>query len=194
MSIKYPWPWLCLVFFIAETLSVLFLWETNKQNQTPKPTFILSGFGERQSSMSVKRGKGFRDLIFANQLSLFPFPSGGTWCHTPEPSEVSIDSSDWVLPCPTASLLPSSLECVKSVPLMLSTFQNVTVLSSRPHLCGFKSFQNDLSVQVSSVAQSCPTLCDPMDCSMPGFPDHHQLPELAQTHAHWVDDALEKFF
>ena len=40
------------------------------------------------------------------------------------------------------------------------------------------------SVQFSSVAQSCPTLCDPMDCSMPGFPVHHQLPKLAQTHVH----------
>ena len=39
---------------------------------------------------------------------------------------------------------------------------------------------------VSSVAQSCSTLCDPMDCSMPGFPVHHQLPELTQTHVHWV--------
>ena len=38
----------------------------------------------------------------------------------------------------------------------------------------------------SSVAQSCPTLCDPMDCSMPGFPVHHQLLELAQAHVHWV--------
>ena len=37
------------------------------------------------------------------------------------------------------------------------------------------------SVQFSSVAQSCPTLCDPMDCSTPGFPVHHQLPEPAQT-------------
>ena len=37
---------------------------------------------------------------------------------------------------------------------------------------------------VSSVAQSCPTLCDSIDCSMPGFPVHHQLPELAQTHVH----------
>ena len=36
----------------------------------------------------------------------------------------------------------------------------------------------------SSVTQSCPTLCDPMDCSMPGFPVHHQLLELAQTHVH----------
>ena len=42
----------------------------------------------------------------------------------------------------------------------------------------------------SSVAQSCPTLCDPMDCSTPGFPVHHQLPELAQNHVHWVGDAI----
>ena len=42
---------------------------------------------------------------------------------------------------------------------------------------------NFLTVQFSSVAQSCPTLCDPMDCSTPGFPVHPQLPELAQTHA-----------
>ena len=38
----------------------------------------------------------------------------------------------------------------------------------------------------SSVAQSCPILCDPMDCSTPGFPVHRQLPELAQTHVHQV--------
>ena len=40
------------------------------------------------------------------------------------------------------------------------------------------------SVEFSSVAQSCPTLCDPVDCSMPGLPVHHQLPELTQTHVH----------
>ena len=40
------------------------------------------------------------------------------------------------------------------------------------------------SVQFSSVAQSCPTLFNPMDCSMPGLPVHHQFPELTQTHVH----------
>ena len=44
---------------------------------------------------------------------------------------------------------------------------------------------------VSSVIQSCPTVCDPMDCSGPGFPVYHQLPELAQTHLHWVGDAIQ---
>ena len=47
------------------------------------------------------------------------------------------------------------------------------------------------SVQFSSVAQSCPTLCDPMDCSTPGFPVHHQLPEFTQTHVHWFGDAIQ---
>ena len=46
------------------------------------------------------------------------------------------------------------------------------------------------SVQFSSVAQSCPTLCDPMNCSTPGLPVHHQFPEFTQTHVHWVCDAI----
>ena len=48
-----------------------------------------------------------------------------------------------------------------------------------------------ISVQFSSVAQSCPTLCDPMNCSTPALPVHHQLPEFIQTHVHQVGDAIE---
>ena len=44
---------------------------------------------------------------------------------------------------------------------------------------------------IRSVSQSRLTLCNPMDCSTPGFPVHHQLPELAQTHVHWVSDAIQ---
>ena len=47
------------------------------------------------------------------------------------------------------------------------------------------------SVQFSSVAQSCLTLCDPMDSSLPGLPVHQQLPKLTQTHVHWVGDAIK---
>ena len=47
------------------------------------------------------------------------------------------------------------------------------------------------SVQSSSVTQSCPTLCDPMNHSTPGLPVHHQLPESTQTHVHWVSDAIQ---
>ena len=45
-------------------------------------------------------------------------------------------------------------------------------------------------IQFGSVAQSCPTLCDPMDCSTPSFPVHHEFPELTQTHVHPLGDAF----
>ena len=46
-------------------------------------------------------------------------------------------------------------------------------------------------LNISSVAQWCPTLCDPMNHSMPGLPVHHQHPEFTQTHVHWVSDAMQ---
>ena len=55
-------------------------------------------------------------------------------------------------------------------------------------LCHLKVTQ---SFQFSSVTQSCPTLCDPMNCSTPGLPVHHQIPEFTQTHFHQVGDAIQ---
>ena len=51
--------------------------------------------------------------------------------------------------------------------------------------------QSANSVQFSSVAQSCPTLCNPMNCSTPGLPVHHQPPESAQSHVLPVSDAIQ---
>ena len=51
-----------------------------------------------------------------------------------------------------------------------------------------RPFRSD---QIRSVAQSCPTLCDPMNRSAPGLPVHHQLPEFTQTHVHQVSDAIQ---
>ena len=48
-----------------------------------------------------------------------------------------------------------------------------------------------LQYQFSSVVQSCPTICDPMNCSTPVLPVHHHLPEFTQTHVHRVDDAIQ---
>ena len=50
------------------------------------------------------------------------------------------------------------------------------------------------SVQFSSVTQSCPTLCDPMNSSTPGLPVHHQLPDFTQTHVHKVSDAIQSSY
>ena len=55
----------------------------------------------------------------------------------------------------------------------------------------YNSLVKSSRIQFSSVAQWCQTLWDPMDCSMPGFPVYHQLPKLAQTHVHWVSDAIQ---
>ena len=68
-----------------------------------------------------------------------------------------------------------------------------TWLSDWGHTHTQTSQVNELSsfLCISSVAQSCPTLCDSMDCSTPGLPVHHQLPESTQTHVHWVRDAIQ---
>ena len=47
--------------------------------------------------------------------------------------------------------------------------------------------------QFRSVTQSCPTLCNPVDCSTPGLPVHHQLQKFTRTHVHWVSDAIQPF-
>ena len=65
-----------------------------------------------------------------------------------------------------------------------------------PHLKFIRKIQWQeigwVSVQFSSVAQPCPTVCDPMNCSTPGLPVHHQLPEFTQTRIHWVSDAIQQ--
>ena len=54
-----------------------------------------------------------------------------------------------------------------------------------------KRYSKSLIIQFSSVAQSNPTLCDPMKLSTPGLPEHHQLPEFTQTRVHQVGDAIQ---
>ena len=63
-------------------------------------------------------------------------------------------------------------------------------------LDGMINWRNSLSemAQFSSVTQSCPTLCNPMNHSTPGLPVHHQLPEFTQTHVHWVSDAIQPYY
>ena len=67
-----------------------------------------------------------------------------------------------------------------SVSLLMLVYTSIHLFKYSVSMCQF-----------SSVAQSCLTLCNPMDCSLPGFPVHHQLPELTQTHVHWVSDAIQ---
>ena len=69
---------------------------------------------------------------------------------------------------------------------------NLKWISKHPLPSSLSLLPSTLSVQFSSVAQSCPTLCDPMNRSTPGLPVHHQLQEFTQTHVHWVGDANQQ--
>ena len=75
-------------------------------------------------------------------------------------------------------------------PPWLTRFQHSNLSKCLTKL-NFRSSPLSLSVQFSSVTQSCPTLCDPMNRSTPGLPVHHQLPEFTQTHVHRVSDAIQ---
>ena len=74
-----------------------------------------------------------------------------------------------------------------------SNLHLLSLLNCRPILYPLSHLGSpaEMTVQFSSVAQSCPTLCDPMNCSTPGLPVHHQLPEFTQTHVHRVGDAIQ---
>ena len=95
------------------------------------------------------------------------------------------------------SVMPSS-HLILCCPLLLlpSIFSSIRVFSSESVLCirwpKYWSFSFSISsVQFSSVTQSCPILCDPMNHSMPGLPVYHQLLEFTPTHVHRVGDAIQ---
>ena len=77
------------------------------------------------------------------------------------------------------------------VPVEKSTFDHCFLKLSWNQWLGRWCFTGKCVTAVSSVAQSCPTLCDPMNRSTPDLPVHHQLLEFTQTHVHWVSDAIQ---
>ena len=77
------------------------------------------------------------------------------------------------------------LICYVLFELKLKIFSRIDLTEQRLH------YADKISVQFSSVAQSCPTLCDPMNCSTPGLLVHHQLQEFTQTHFHRVSDTIQ---
>ena len=68
--------------------------------------------------------------------------------------------------------------------------KSIQIATTNLQIVNFK-WTSSSSPLLSSVTQSCPTLWDPMDCSTPGLPVHHQLREFTQTHVHWVGDAIQ---
>ena len=117
-----------------------------------------------------------------------------------ETTEWLADTHSLILLLSRITAYSSSLECRfndpcltnrmwwKWWPVTSETLSNKMEFSFLCFLSGHLLFS---SVQFTSVAQSCLTLCDPMNCSTPGLPVHHQFPEFTQTHVHWVGDAIQ---
>ena len=84
-----------------------------------------------------------------------------------------------------------SLSLVTSIHLLSSLISSPSSQQTMQPCLSAKSVKSKNRHHFSSVAQSCPALCDYMNCSMPGFHVHHQLLELAQTYVHWVSDAIQ---
>ena len=81
-----------------------------------------------------------------------------------------------------------------SISIKFSSFQYIHKVVQSSPISNFGIYslsQKEIPYAFSSVAQSCPTLCNPMNHSMPGLPVHHQLPEFTQTHVHRVGDAIQ---
>ena len=97
----------------------------------------------------------------------------------------------WSDPCLLLTLYPAP----QSHSHQLSSFDSCHSLSFLWSFtcwpCATTPFCTIPTDQFSSVAQSCPTLCDPKNHSTPGLPAHHQLPESTQTHVHWVSDVIQ---
>ena len=108
----------------------------------------------------------------------------------------SVMPSNHLILCHPLLLLPSIFPSIRVFsnesalrirwPKYWSFSFNISPSDEHPGLISFTQ-----QVQFSSVTQSCPTLCDPMGCTTPGFPVHHQLLELAQTHVHWVGNGIQ---
>ena len=109
------------------------------------------------------------------------------------------DSWGSIPPLRMSSLLPHDL-CTMAAPIYVSTnstqhllflvFLIIVIPVGERWLLIVVFICISLIIQFSSVTQSCPTLWDPVDCSTPGLPVHHQLLEFTQTHVHWVSDAI----
>ena len=86
----------------------------------------------------------------------------------------------------------SSLNCLcTSAKNQLTKYMDFWLTNSASCVYFFTNVTLPQFSQFSSVTQSCPTLCDPMNCSTPGLPVHHQLPEFTQTYVHRVGDAIQ---
>ena len=120
----------------------------------------------------------------------FPFPSGYNRC---PPFKKWGPGDAWLWPFPCWSLGLEGLPPLTPPGQLSLRTLNWAQMLPPPGSLPWSTPSTCLVPEFRSVAQLCLTLCDPMNCSTAGFSVHHQLPELAQTHFHWVSDAIQPY-
>ena len=105
-------------------------------------------------------------------------------------SHVRLFATPWITACLASLSITNSWSSLKPMSIELVMPSNHLILC-RPLPLLPSIFPSIRSDQIGSVTQSCPTLCYPLNLSMPGLPVHHQLPEFIQTHVHRVSDAIQ---
>ena len=133
-------------------------------------------------------------LSINNTQNLQKFMSTELWCHATISSSV-VPFSSRLQSFPASGSFPMSQFLTPGgQSIGVSALASILPMNTQDWFTlgwiAWTSLQSS-SVQFSSVAQTCPTLCDPMNCSMPGLPVHHQLPEFTQIHVHRVSDAIQ---
>ena len=131
-----------------------------------KPSLIKQKWASNYSSSLQTLCKGVEDKYFQLLAQAVSVTTLRLCCHSVRAVTDDTEMKEWVRLCLNKTLFVKQAACWVW-----------------PTVCSFSQF--------SSASQLCPTLCDPMNCSTPGLPVHHQLPESTQTHVHCVSDAIQ---
>ena len=131
-----------------------------------KPSLIKQKWASNYSSNLQTLCKGVEDKYFQLLAQAVSVTALRLCCHSVQAVTDDTEMKEWVRLCLNKTLFVKQAACWVW-----------------PTVCSFSQF--------SLASQLCPTLCDPMNCSMPGLPVHHQLPESTQTHVHCVGDAVQ---
>ena len=151
-----------------------------------QPTKLSSlGFSRQEQWVAISFSNAWKWKVKMKSLSrVWLLATPWTAAYQAPPSMRFSRQEDWSgVPLPSPKVYLVSTRSSRSRLNMLNLSRQIIL----PNILSFV----EAFVQFSSVVQSCPTLCNPMDFSMPGFPVHHQLPELTQTHVHWVGNAIQ---
>ena len=152
----------------------------------------------QQTNKEINETKHSSFLDLRIRLSLLHLlESFSQFLHVLVLKQILVNFRQWFLGPAAPMSLGENQTCLI---IQLSPSPLSNVLAQKPSSVDSRGTGSEVSVtspflvHFSSVAQLCPTLCDPMDCSTPGVPVHHQLLEFSQTHVHRVDDAIRPSF